>query len=189
MSYLGLFALILGINLLPAFGPPTWAVLVFARLNWHLNPVGLVLVGAVAAMLGRYVLAEVSMRSKSHFPARFRKNLESASQLVGRRKSGVIATLLIFLISPLPSAQLFVAAGLLDLPIIALTSAFFLGRIVSYSIYVTAATLADKQFGDVLSNFFGSPWSLALQFGLIAIVSIVPFIDWGKWQHRATKET
>lgn len=189
MSYLGLFALIFGINLLPAFGPPTWAVLVFARLNWHLNPVALVLLGAVAAMLGRYVLAEVSMRSKSHFPPKYRKNLESASQLVGRRKSGVIATLLVFLISPLPSAQLFIAAGLLDLPIVALTSAFFLGRIVSYSIYVTAATLADKQFGDVLSNFFGSPWSLAVQFALVAIISLVPFINWGKWQGKSTKTT
>jgi membrane protein YqaA with SNARE-associated domain len=189
VSYLGLFVLILGINLLPAFGPPTWAVLVFARLNWHLNPVGLVLVGAVAAVLGRYVLAEASRRSKSHFPSKFRKNLQNASQLVERRKSRVIAILLLFLVSPFPSAQLFVAAGLLDLPIVALSSAFLLGRIVSYSIYVTVATLADKRFGDVLSNLFGSPWSIALQFVLLAIVSLVPFIDWGKWLNRSSKET
>jgi len=85
-------------------------------------------------MLGRYVLAEVSRRSTSHFPAKFRKNLENALVLIGRRRSGVVATLLLFTLSPLPSAQLFIAAGLLDLPLVALTSAFFLRRIVSYSI-------------------------------------------------------
>ena len=42
-------ALVFVINLLPAFGPPTWSVLVYARLRWHLDPVALVLVGAGAA--------------------------------------------------------------------------------------------------------------------------------------------
>ena len=34
MPYLALFAIVFGINLLPAFGPPTWAVLVFTR-HYH----------------------------------------------------------------------------------------------------------------------------------------------------------
>ena len=45
MSYLALFLLVLGVNLLPAFGPPTWSLLVYARLRWHLDPVALVLLG------------------------------------------------------------------------------------------------------------------------------------------------
>jgi len=47
---------IFAINLLPAFGPPTWAVLVFFRLNSDLPAVPLVLLGAVAAASGRFVL-------------------------------------------------------------------------------------------------------------------------------------
>ncbi len=42
--YLIVAAVVLGVNLLPAFGPPTWAILVFYRLNMHLPVVGLVLV-------------------------------------------------------------------------------------------------------------------------------------------------
>jgi hypothetical protein len=48
---------IFGVNLLPAFGPPTWAVLVFFRLNSDLPAVPLVLVGALSAASGRFVLA------------------------------------------------------------------------------------------------------------------------------------
>jgi len=186
VSYLGLFLLVFAINLLPAFGPPTWAILVFARLNWHLNPVGLVILGAFASMLGRFVLASTARGVKSHFPNRLRRNLQSASDLVGKRKSGAIALFLLFVFSPLPSAQLFIAAGLIELPLVKLTLAFFLGRIVSYSLYVTAATLADKHFGNLLSKVFGSPWSIALQIVLLALVSCMPFIDWGKWLNRSS---
>jgi uncharacterized membrane protein YdjX (TVP38/TMEM64 family) len=187
VNYLGLFVLVLAINLLPAFGPPTWAVLVFARLNWHLNPVGLVVLGATASMIGRFLLASASKRTRSHFPARFRQNLQRASELLGKRKRGAAALFLLFVFSPLPSAQLFVAAGLLDLPLAALAAAFFLGRVVSYSIYVAAATLADKHFGNILSKVFGSPWTIALQIALLIAVSLIPFIDWGRWSNRSTQ--
>ena len=48
MAYLALVVLVVVVTMLPAFGPPTWTILVFARLNWHMNPVALVLLGAVS---------------------------------------------------------------------------------------------------------------------------------------------
>ena len=42
MKFLAIAAVVFGVNLLPAFGPPTWAVLVFFRLHDHANPVLLV---------------------------------------------------------------------------------------------------------------------------------------------------
>ena len=55
-------AIVFGINLLPAFAPPTWAILVAVRLNWDIPAVPLVLVGAVAATSGRVVLALAARR-------------------------------------------------------------------------------------------------------------------------------
>jgi membrane protein DedA with SNARE-associated domain len=174
MPYLALFAIVFGINLLPAFGPPTWAVLVFTRLHWHLNPVALVLLGAVAASSGRYLLALGSRRFSGHLPRR----------LHGRPRSA-IALFCLFVVSPLPSAQLFIAAGLLDLNLVLFTLAFFVGRLVSYSIYVSVAVLADKQLGNVLGQLFGSPWSIALQVALLAVVCLLPLVDWRRLlRHR-----
>src|SRR5665213_133071 len=158
MQYLALFAVVFGVNLLPAFGPPTWTVLVFARLHWHLNPIALVLLGAAAAVSGRYLLALGARRFKGRMPTRMRDNLEDARTLVEQRRAGAIALFGLFVVSPLPSAQLFIAAGLVDLPLKLLTLAFFLGRLISYSFYVGVATLADKQFGAVVGQVFGSPW-------------------------------
>jgi membrane protein YqaA with SNARE-associated domain len=181
VPYLALFAIVFGINLLPAFGPPTWAVLVFARLHWHLNPIALVLIGAIAAMSGRYLLARGARHFRGRMPSRMKNNLQDAQTLIERRRVGAIALFGIFVVSPLPSAQLFLAAGLLDLPLGLLTVAFFVGRLVSYSIYVSLATLADKHLGNVLAQVFGSPWSIALQVILLAAVGVLPFINWRRF--------
>jgi membrane protein YqaA with SNARE-associated domain len=187
VRYLALFAIVFGINLLPAFGPPTWAVLVFARLHWHLNPIALVVLGAVAAMSGRYLLALGARHFRGRMPARMKDNLEAAQTLIERKRVGAVALFGLFVVSPLPSAQLFLAAGLLDLPLGLLTLAFFLGRLVSYSIYVSVATLADKQLGSVLGQLFGSPWAIALQVGLLAAVCLLPLVNWRRFLDRTAK--
>ena len=188
MPYLALFAIVFGINLLPAFGPPTWAVLVFTRLHWHLNPVALVLIGAVAASSGRYLLALGARRFSGHLPQRMRSNIEDARTLLNDRPRSAIAVFCLFVVSPLPSAQLFVAAGLLDLNLLLFTVAFFVGRLVSYSIYVSAAVLADRQLGHVIGQLFGSPWSIALQVGLLVLVCLIPLVNWrqvlGHWSKQ-----
>lgn len=187
MQYLVVFAIVFGINLLPAFGPPTWAVLVFTRIHWHLNPIALVLLGAVAAMGGRYLLARGARHFRDRLPGRIRNNLEDARTLLERKRMGTLALFGLFVLSPLPSAQLFVAAGLLELPLGLLALAFFIGRLVSYSIYVSVATLADKQLGNVIGQVFGSPWSIALQVVFLAVVCLLPFVNWRRFLDRSPK--
>lgn len=181
MPYLAVFGIAFGINLLPAFGPPTWSVLVFTRLHWHLNPVALVLIGATAAASGRYLLALGARRFSTRLPQRMKQNLEEARVLLKRKRGSVFAIFAVFVVSPLPSAQLFLAAGFLDLNLPLFTLAFFLGRLVSYSIYVSVAVLADKQLGNVLGQLFGSPWSIVLQVVLLAIVCLLPLVDWRRF--------
>ena len=49
LELLTLFAIVLGVNLIPAFGPPTWAVLVLYVLNSDIHPGLLIPVAATAA--------------------------------------------------------------------------------------------------------------------------------------------
>ena len=178
MKYLIITLIVFGVNLLPAFGPPTWTLLVFAKIEWNLQPVLLVVCGAFAAGSGRYLLAHASHALQGHLPKRLRKNLSEAQERLTSRRHGVLLTLGLFVISPLPSAQLFVAAGLLNVPLLSLTLGFFAGRLVTYSLYVSAATLAQHQLGSVLAHVWGSPWSIALQIALTLIVVALPFRSW-----------
>src|SRR5258708_18500591 len=103
-------ATVFGINLLPALGPPTWAVLVLFKLNWDLPPVALVLVGAGAAGAGRLFLAYATRALRQHLPRRRVENLRAAGERLRRHRGRSILRLALFAVSPLPSAQLFEAA-------------------------------------------------------------------------------
>jgi membrane protein YqaA with SNARE-associated domain len=177
-DWLLVVATIFGVNLLPAFGPPTWAVLVFFRLNSDLPAVPLVLVGALAAASGRLVLAATTRHFRGRFSAKRRENLEAAEQVLVGSRAKALAGLGLFALSPVPSAQLFVAAGLLTVPLVPLTIAFFVGRLVSYSIYVAAASAAKESLGDVLGDIVGSPLGIALQVAMLAGLVLLLRVDW-----------
>jgi membrane protein YqaA with SNARE-associated domain len=187
VGYLYFALVVFGINLLPAFGPPTWSLVVFAHLRWGLNPIALVLIGASAAACGRYLLALGTRRFGAHLPARPRENLARANELLVRRRRSVWVLFGVFVVSPLPSAQLFEAAGLLDVDLVAVTAAFFVGRLVSYSIYLAVASATQRHLSGVFRGFFGSPWSFVAEIVLMAGVVALPFVRWGSPRNPAEK--
>lgn len=180
VRYLVVVVAVFGINLMPAFGPPTWAVLVLFRLNWHLNPVALVLVGAVSAGAGRLALATATRMVRDRLPERYVGGLRAAGRYLTAHRGRTAAGLAVFAVSPVPSAQLFEAAGLLDVPLLPLTGAFFAGRLVSYSLYVGAAQVADRSFGTVFRSALTSPWGIALQVAMLVGVVLLARVDWTK---------
>ena len=181
LSYLVVVGVVLGVNLLPAFGPPTWAVLVFFRLHDDLAIVPLVALGAIAAAGGRLLLALGTRRLREHIPAKQKNNLEAAGKVLRRDRKRSIAGLALFAISPVPSAQLFEAAGLMRVALVPLTAAFFAGRLVSYSLYVGGARAAEStSAGKLVKSSFTSPWGIALQVALLAALVGLTRVDWSK---------
>ena len=177
--YLILFAVVFAINLLPAFGPPTWSIIVLYGLNSDLPVPAIVIVGAVAAALGRFTLAHGFRLLSNHVPDKTRRNLAAARAAFERRKRSGLAALALFAVSPLPSAQLFAAVGLARVPIAAFTLAFFAGRLVSYSLYAGSAHLIEaRTVGDTFRETLTSPLGLALQVLLLAALVAFARIDW-----------
>ena len=171
---------IFAVNLLPAFGPPTWALLVFFHLNTDLPAVPLVLLGALAAASGRFVLATGARHWRSRLPQDRRESLSAAEEALTGSRGRAAAGLGLFALSPVPSAQLFVAAGLLTVPLLPLTAAFFAGRLVSYSLYVGAASAAEGSLGSLLGDAFGSPLGIGLQLVMLAGLVLLLRVDWAK---------
>jgi membrane protein DedA with SNARE-associated domain len=178
IDYLPFVLVVFGVNLLPAFGPPTWTLVVFAHVHWHLNPVALVLTGAAAAAAGRYLLATGTRHFGGRLPATVQDNLQAADEYLAQRRRSMWLLFGVFVVSPLPSAQMFEAAGLLDLNLKTVTLAFFFGRTISYSIYLAIATVAQNQFGDLFTSFFGATWSIVIEVVMIVLVVALPMVPW-----------
>ncbi len=173
-------AVVFAVNLLPAFGPPTWAVLVFLQLNLDVAAVPLVLVGALSAASGRLILAHGARRVRRRLSTRRLEDLEALRARATRHRAGAVVGLGLFAISPVPSAQLFLAAGITGVPLLGLTGAFFTGRLVSYSLYVGAASAAEESLGPLLTDAVRSPVAIAVQIALLAAVVALARVPWAR---------
>ena len=184
-DYLIFFGIVLGVNLMPAFGPPTWSIIVLYGLNTNLPVPAFVLVGALAAASGRFVLAQAFRQLAGHLPEKTKQNLAAAREALGRRKRNTIIGLGLFALSPFPSAQLFEAAGLAGVRLVPFTAAFFLGRSVSYSIYAfTTQHIRDSSIGDAFRDSVTSPLGIALQIAMLAMLLALSQIDWKKYLNQ-----
>lgn len=177
-EYLLAAGVVFGVNLLPAFGPPTWSVLVVLQVNLLLDALVLVPLGALMATSGRLVLATGARRFRGRLSPRRLEGLEAVLERLTANRRRSLAGLGLFLVSPLPSAQLFIAAGILDAPLRPLAAAFLAGRLVSYSLYVGLATVAAENLGGITADSLRSPLGLALQLAMVAGVIALVRIDW-----------
>ncbi|MEO9130817.1 MAG: hypothetical protein ABI240_06375 [Sphingomonas sp.] len=180
-DYLIFFLIVLGVNLMPAFGPPTWSIIILYGLNSELPVAGLVLCGALAAALGRFLLALGFRLLADRLPEKTKRNLAAAREALAHRKRNAILGLGLFALSPLPSAQLFEAAGLTKVRLLPFTAAFFVGRVVSYSIYaVSAQHIRESSIGDAFRDSLTSPVGIGLQLVMLVLLVALSQIDWEK---------
>ena len=179
---IALAGIVLLFNLMPAFAPPTWAALVLFSLNTELHPIVIVAVGAIFAGTGRYLLARATGLFRNRISKKSLSNLEAAQTLLTENTSRKLLTIGMFVISPLPSAQLFEAAGLMGVRLLPLTIAFFSGRIVTYNFYVFGASeLKAHGIGDLITKEFTSVWAILFQVVMIASVVLITRIDWKRF--------
>lgn len=169
-------------NLAPMFAPPTWSILVYFMITHELNSGSVIIIGALVAGLGRYLLALSTRLLRNYIPIKARKNLYDAGKVLEENKGRRYGLIALFVISPLPSAQLFEAAGLMNMNLIRLTLAFFSGRILTYTFYTTTASkLKSTDFGLVITEAFKSPYAWVLQLLSIMLIYLISRIDWKKY--------
>jgi membrane protein DedA with SNARE-associated domain len=188
-----LFGMIFGLNLIPAFAPPTWMALAFVGFQFpETNPLLLALVGAAAATLGRLALAKLShwiLREKLLNEAH-RKNIDVIKSRLEKRTTLTFSLFLFYAFSPLPSNFLFIAYGLTGLPVILAILPFFIGRLISYTIFIIGGAAAGRRWpvDSLDSALYASGWFITTQFLIIGALYAFTRVDWKVLfdQHKLT---
>lgn len=181
LEYLLLFALVFGVNLMPAFGPPTWSVIVIYSIDTNMPGPAIVLVAALAAASGRFLLAHAFRFLADHVSDKTKRNVAAARAAFERKKRNSMIALGFFALSPVPSAPLFEAAGLAKVPMLGFTAAFFVGRTISYTIYLlTTKSIESTNLGGAFRHAVTSPFGIALQVAMIILLIGFTRIDWAK---------
>lgn len=177
-NYLWAAIVILVANMLPAFAPPTWSVLVYFSLRHNLDPIALVAIGVSCAVAGRAILAYTFRGIRAWLPKGYVANMEKIGNYIEGHSRRTVGLLALFFLSPVSSAQLFEAAGIIkSVALKPLLAAFACGRVISYSIYVSgAAVLNETSIGEIAKRELTSPKAIVIQviliIGLVALGNI-----------------
>lgn len=171
---------ILGSNLLPAFAPPAWSILVYFALSKGLEPVPLILIGVVAAGLGRFGLAHAFRGLIPRLPVSYATNLENLGTQLSSQREKWWGTLGVFFLAPLSSSQLFEAAGMMrHINLVRVTLAFMGGRVITYSVYVFGAEhYSGTDFERTLIKSVASVQSIIIQIVMVAALIVLGRIAW-----------
>jgi hypothetical protein len=99
-------------------------------------------------------------------------------RVLGQSRGGLISSFIFFAVAPIPSAQMFEAAGLARIRLTPILGAFFVGRLVSYSIYVGTASAAHNSVAKLFRNGFTSTPAIAASLIAIAALVVIVRVDW-----------
>ena len=178
-----LFFVVFGLNIIPAFAPPTW--MVFSYIGFRFEPSNIALlavIGAAAATLGRLTLskmARVIVRQR-FLSESTRNNIDSIREYLEPRRKLTFGVLLFYAFSPLPSNYLFIAFGLTTIEFRKIAAPFFIGRSISYSFWgLTASSVARRitlESTGALSYF--SIYFVVTQILLLSLIYVFTRVDW-----------
>lgn len=179
MTWFVVWGLGVALNVAPAFMPPTWVMLAYFHLNHGLPVLPLAVVGALGATTGRAILALGSRAiGERYLPAAWRANITALVETLESQPRLAVSSLALFALGPVPSNQLFIAAGLARVPLFPILLVFGIARCLSYVLWVSAANLADQTLRDVLEPQISGWGVIAIQLAGFAIIILAMQIDW-----------
>lgn len=182
LVFLLIFVVVFALNVMPAFSPPTWTVVSFVAVRFGSNVVVLAILAAVAATLGRLVLAKLStviVRQK-FLREETRKNIDVVKERLETNTRLTFGLFLFYAFSPLPSNNLFIAYGLTALRLKLIAIPFLLGRMVSYAFWAFTASGIAGLFSNrwINGSSFFSIYFVASQLLGLATIWVFTKIDW-----------
>ena len=179
-GYFGIFLLVFVMNTVPFFMPPTWIVLstIYFLFPQQFNPLLLALTGAFASTLGRVILCRIGAASRRLMSENRKKSMDRAGQALRSKKYGGLILTFFYALTPLPSNALFLIMGTMRCHFFTIFLGFWLGRLISYEVTITAAGVAYSSLASVLA----SQIQAVVLVDCLAILSMIifAFIDWEK---------
>lgn len=185
-AYVLLASTILGMNIIPAFMPPTWIVLAFFVTKYNLPLIQVVVIGACFATLGRIILANISNRYVRRFlPGDSQTNYASVGSYLNSHKNVTIPLVITYAFLPIPSNDVFIAAGLAKVRIKLLAGSFFIGRLISYTFWVSLTQKLNGNLVDIFSSHYSKIGSIVVEIVGLIVLYLIGKIAWKKILKKA----
>lgn len=169
------------INVVPAFMPPTWAVLAVFHVTTDVPLLPLTVGGAAASALGRMLLALGAGRLRGVLPESDVENATALGSFVNRHPAWRLLIVFLYCLAPMPSNPIFIAAGIGRVPLLPVTAAFFISRVIADTFWVWTAGAVSHSTAGVFMESLTSLQAIAFQVAALCLVVLVLRLPWARW--------
>ena len=184
---LAAFALIFVINMVPAFMPATWMVMAFFYIQFDLPLLPLTVIGAFVAGLGRIVLAKGSRWVKRGYMHDKKQDLDSLGACLDERRNAVSWTVFVYSLTPLPTNNLFIAAGMAEVNLAWVLVGYWSARAIADTFWVWTTDQVFESLGDIFGGVYSDWFGIGFQLLGITSIALLYFLPWAKWLRRFTR--
>lgn len=179
--YLTLAILVFGVNVIPVLMPPTWMILAFFYTHYDLKMVPTVVLGAGAATLGRVVLAHLArLYGRKIVPKKLLANYESLGAVIKRNQVVSIPLIFTYAFFPVSSNVVYIVAGLSEIDVRLIAMSFLIGRLMSYSFWITAAHVVSESLDRILIGHFSSAGTIVAELVSVGLILLIGSLNWSK---------
>jgi hypothetical protein len=172
------------INLMPAFMPSTWMLLTFFYVKFDLPLLLLTVPGAIVSGLGRLLLAKGSTLFKRRLLKGQEADLQELGCFLEERRNYVGLAVFLYTLSPFPTNNLFIAAGMVEVGMVRVLAGFWCGRILADTFWVWTTHRVFETLGGLFQSTFGSWVALVLQVGSLSSIVLLYKLPWARWLRR-----
>lgn len=182
---LAAMALAFIINLVPAFMPSTWMVMAFFYIEFDLPLLALTVGSAFASAAGRLVLAKASTAFTRRFARREQSDLRELGGFLDEHRRYVGPAVFAYALTPLPTNNLFIAAGMVEVDLAGVLAGFVAARVLANTFWVWTTDRVFNSLGDLFTSALTGPAGITLQVLGLASVVLLFKVPWARWLRRA----
>ncbi len=173
------------INLVPAFMPSTWMVMAFFYIRFDLPLLVLTIGGAFASAAGRILLARASTAFTRRFAADKSSDLRELGSFLDDRRAYVGPAVFAYSLSPLPTNNLFIAAGMTGVNMTAVVTGFVAARVLANTFWVWTTHKAFENLGELFRGVFSGPAGIAIEVAGVVSIVLLFKVPWARWLRQA----
>lgn len=181
VKYLILSVFVFGINVIPAFMPATWVVLAFFYLKYHLLLVPTVIIGALSATAGRIILSVISKQFiQPVLSSKTKENLFALGNFLNKNIKLAFSVVFAYAFLPIPSNQVFIAAGLANVNLKVIAFSFLLGRLISYTFWISVTTRVARNLETIFIHHYTKLGTTIAEILSLVLLYAITQIPWKK---------
>lgn len=177
------FAIAYAMNVVPVLGPPLWTVIAFFVVKFELPLIPTTIGATFCASWGRLTLTRITAHYGRSIIRAQQEDVDAVSEFVEHRRRTLFPFSLFYSIA-LPTAWLFMAAGIVRVPLRPIFFGYWFSRATVDTVLVLGARTASEQL--VRGSTIGLQALIAQALGILSFLLFLR-LPWVRWLSRLTR--